>query len=192
MIPAELEAKIRRFYHAERWPVGTIARHLALHHSTVRRALLRDGVPLQTLPTRPSKADPYVPFILETLKSWPELRASRLYEMVKERGYDGGPDHFRAIIARYRPRKAAEAFLRLSTLPGSRRRSTGATSGTSRSMALGARWWPSSWCSRGPAGCFCASDLSSAWAASWTTTRRPSPCSAACRGCSCMTTSSPR
>lgn len=118
MIPAELEAKIRRFYHAERWPVGTIARHLALHHSTVRRALLRDGVPLQTLPTRPSKADPYVPFILETLKSWPELRASRLYEMVKERGYDGGPDHFRAIIARYRPRKAAEAFLRLSTLPG--------------------------------------------------------------------------
>jgi transposase len=28
------------------------------------------------------------------------------------------PDHFRSIVARYRPRPAAEAYLRLRTLPG--------------------------------------------------------------------------
>ena len=38
--------------------------------------------------------------------------------MVRERGYIGSPDHFRHIVARYRPRPAAEAYLRLRTLPG--------------------------------------------------------------------------
>ena len=38
--------------------------------------------------------------------------------MVKERGYPGKPDHFRTIVARYRPRPPAEAYLRLRTLPG--------------------------------------------------------------------------
>ena len=38
--------------------------------------------------------------------------------MVRQRGYPGRPDHFRAIVARYRPRPAAEAYLRLRTLPG--------------------------------------------------------------------------
>lgn len=117
MIPAELAAKIRRLFHAERWPVGTIARECGVHHQTVRRALVVDGVPLAALPTRRSKADPYVPFLVKTLEDYPGLHASRLYEMVKERGYDGGPDYFRAIVARHRPHKAAEAFLRLSTLP---------------------------------------------------------------------------
>ena len=38
--------------------------------------------------------------------------------MVRARGYAGAPDHFRVVVARHRPRKAAEAFLRLRTLPG--------------------------------------------------------------------------
>lgn len=118
MISADLEAKIRRLYHAEKWPVGTIARQLGVHHEAVRRVLLRDGVPLASIPTRRSKADPFVPFIVQTLTDYPDLRASRLYEMARQRGYDGGPDHFRAIVARHRPRKPAEAFFRLATLPG--------------------------------------------------------------------------
>lgn len=118
MIPASLEASIRRFFHVEKWPVGTIARHLGVHHETVRRVLRTDGVPLSAFPTRRSQADPFVPFILQTLTTYPDLRASRLYEMVKARGYTGGPDHFRAVVARYRPRRPAEAYLRLTTLPG--------------------------------------------------------------------------
>lgn len=118
MIPAETEAKIRRYFHAEKWPIGTIGRHLGIHHSTVRRVLRRDGVPLDALPVRPSKADPFVPFIAEILGKYPDLTASRIFEMVKERGYDGRPDHFRAIVARHRPKKAAEAFLRRPSFPG--------------------------------------------------------------------------
>jgi transposase len=38
--------------------------------------------------------------------------------MIKERGYPDGPDHLRRLVGRLRPRKAAEAFQRLRTMPG--------------------------------------------------------------------------
>lgn len=62
--------------------------------------------------------DPFVPLIVKTLEEYPTLPASRLHAMAAERGHPGGPDHFRAIVRRYRPRKPAEAYLRLRTLPG--------------------------------------------------------------------------
>ena len=65
--------------------------------------LAQAGVPAAQKTTRPSIADPFIPFILETLKAYPKLCASRLHVMVRERGYRGGSDHFRAIVARFRP-----------------------------------------------------------------------------------------
>ncbi|HUA26642.1 MAG TPA: IS21 family transposase [Steroidobacteraceae bacterium] len=118
MISRELEAEILRLYHAEHWPIGTLARQLGIHHDTVRRVLTQAGIPAAKQSTRPSMADPFVPFIQASLAEYPTLRASRLYQMVRERGYPGRPDHFRAIVARYRPRPTAEAYLRLRTLPG--------------------------------------------------------------------------
>ena len=118
MIPRALEAEILRLYHTEHWPVGTIARQLRVHHSTVRRVLVQAGVPAAQPAARPSIIEPYRAFVSETLAKYPTLRASRLYQMVRERGYPGAPDHFRALIARLRPRPVAEAYLRLRTLPG--------------------------------------------------------------------------
>ncbi len=116
-IPPELEAQILRYYHVERWRPNTIARQLRVHHATVARVLARAGLPRIGRP-RPSRVDPYLPFILATLEKFPTLTASRLYVMVRERGYRGGPDHFRHVIACHRPRPKAEAYLRLRTLPG--------------------------------------------------------------------------
>lgn len=118
MIPPELEAKILRLYHAEQWRIGTIAAQVGVHHTTVRRVLAQAQIPAGRQSLRPSIADPYVSFIVATLEEYPKLRASRLHEMVRQRGYPGGPDHFRSIVARYRPRPPAEAYLRLRTLPG--------------------------------------------------------------------------
>jgi len=115
-ISAELEAKILRYYHVEKWRVGTIARQIGVHHGTVQRVLRRAGVPLPQSAARASKAEPYVPFILQTLERFPTLTASRLYAMVRERGYRGSPDHFRHFVALHRPRPAAEAYLRLTTM----------------------------------------------------------------------------
>ena len=118
MIPRALEAEILRLHHAEHWPIGTIAAQLRVHHSTVRRVLAQAGVEVRKTPVRASIVAPYMAFIVETLAKYPTLRASRLHTMVRERGYTGAPDHFRAIVARLRPRPAAEAYLRLRTLPG--------------------------------------------------------------------------
>jgi len=118
MIPRALEAEILRLHHTEHWPIGTIAAQLRVHHGTVRRVLAQAGVEVRKATVRASIVEPYMAFIVETLAKYPTLRASRLYTMVRERGYRGAPDHFRAIVARLRPRPAAEAYLRLRTLPG--------------------------------------------------------------------------
>jgi len=117
MIPKETEAEIVRLYHGERWPIGTIAGQLGLHHTTVQRVLRHTGVDDKVVAPRPSMADPFVPFIVEQLEKYPGLRSSRLFVMIKERGYPGGPDHLRRIVSRLRPKKPAEAFQRLRTMP---------------------------------------------------------------------------
>jgi transposase len=116
--PPAIEAQILRYYHVEKWTIGTIAAQLHIHHGVVQRVLAQAGLPRIGPPPRRSKIDPYLPFIGRTLETFPKLTASRLYAMVRERGYSGRPDHFRHLIARHRPRPKAEAYLRLRTLPG--------------------------------------------------------------------------
>jgi len=115
---AQLAAEIARLHFAEKWKIGTIATQLDIHHSVVRRVLRESGLPVPKLAPRPSIADPYMPFILETLERYPTLTASRLFQMVKARGYPGQESHFRGVVSLVRPKPAPEAFLRLTMLPG--------------------------------------------------------------------------
>lgn len=117
-ISDELKANILRYHHVEKWRVGTIARHLSVHHTSVKRVLSETGVSKHSILTQASMIDPYLSFVTETLQRFPTLTASRLYDMVVARGYPGSRDHFRHLISFYRPRKAAEAYMRLRTLPG--------------------------------------------------------------------------
>ena len=117
-IDKETEAKILRYHFVEQWKVGTIATQLGIHNGVVDRVLSQAGLPKVERSPRPSIIDPYLPFIVETLSKFPTLTAVRLYEMVKQRGYPGGPSQFRQRISQLRPRKQPEAYLRLKTLPG--------------------------------------------------------------------------
>lgn len=124
MIAPELATEIRRLYTHEGWRRNTIAHHLGIHHSTVRRALERSGAVCTGEPQQPlrraSRLDPFVPWLREQLARYPDLPASQLYDMACRRGYVGGPDHFRHRLAELdlRPRKAPEAFFELRTLAG--------------------------------------------------------------------------
>ena len=111
-------SEILRLYLAEHWRVGTIARQLGIHHSTVERVISQAGMPKIERSVRPSIIDPYLPMITETLAQHPTLSATRLYQMAVARGYGGGLSHFRQRIAQMRPRPLPEAYLRLRTLPG--------------------------------------------------------------------------
>ncbi len=69
-ITPELEAKILRYHHVEKWLVGTIARQLGVHHTTVDRVLSQAGLPKAARPARPSLIDPFVPFVVQTLEKF--------------------------------------------------------------------------------------------------------------------------
>ena len=114
MISAELVAKVRRLFHAEHWKVGTIASQLGLHHETVRRALQTER--FKRGRNRRHVTDPYLEFIQRQLEKYPRLRATRLFEMLRDRGYTGSVVQLRRVVARLRP-KRREAFLRLRRFP---------------------------------------------------------------------------
>lgn len=117
-VAKDIEVEILRLHAVEKWPVGTIASQLGVHHQVVRRVLDQAGMPAPVLTPRPKLIDPFVPFIAETFEKYPRLRASRLFRMVQERGYAGSEPHFRKLVRRYRPLPKGEAYLRLRTLPG--------------------------------------------------------------------------
>jgi transposase len=114
---AELEAEIVRLYYAEHWPVGTIATQLGTHVDQVER-VLGLGEPRVPSQPRPRIIDPYRPFIDDTLRRYPKLLATRLYDMVRERGFLGSVRTVREHVALVRPKAPREAYLVTETLPG--------------------------------------------------------------------------
>ena len=116
-VPPEVEAEIRRLFFAEHWKVGTIARQLDVHHDVVRRVLGLLPPPVATEP-RALRLDPYREFLAAQLKEYPRLRATRLFDMIRPRGYAGSVITLRRLVRRIRPAPQAEVFLRLQPLPG--------------------------------------------------------------------------
>lgn len=115
MIDRETAARIRHLHFAEHWKVGTIASELGLHHETVRGALQAVITPSPT--PRARRVDPYVEFMRQTLEQYPRLRATRLFQMIQERGFAGSARQVRRKVAEIRPRRQ-EAFLRRRVFPG--------------------------------------------------------------------------
>lgn len=118
MISPEQRAEIRRLYYAEHWKVGTIVAALGVHRDTVLSAIEAERFLGYLARPRASKVDPYLPFIRQTLQQYPRLRATRLCEMLRGRGYQGSVVQLRRAVARLRPRPPVEAYLRLTVMPG--------------------------------------------------------------------------
>lgn len=112
------EAEIRRLYFGEHWKKGTIVEQLGIHREVVERVVGPLGPTPKSRATRPSVLDPYRGFVLETLERYPTLVATRLYDMLGERGYTGSLRTLRRFVRLNRPTKRCEVYLRLETLPG--------------------------------------------------------------------------
>jgi transposase len=112
------EHEIRRLHDVEKWKRGTIAAELGVHPDVVDRVLDRGADHALVATPRPSLVDPYVAFIDETLKAHPRLRATRLFDMIRLRGYDGGVAILRRHVAEVRPAARGEVYLRTERLIG--------------------------------------------------------------------------
>ncbi len=115
MISPETRVQIRRYFYAEHWKIGTIAEALKVHPDTVRRAIEVERFH-RAEQLRPSLLDPYLEFVRQTLEQHPRLRATRLHQMIRERGYAGSVEQLRRTVAGLRPQRT-EAFLRLQFFP---------------------------------------------------------------------------
>jgi transposase len=112
------EHEIARLHLVEQWPRGTIASELGVHPDVVDRVLDRCADKPLVLAPRLGIVDPYKPYIDEVLKSHPRLRATRIFDMVRLRGYDGSLITLRRHVADVRPVPRGEVYLRCERLIG--------------------------------------------------------------------------
>ena len=117
MIDAAQRARIRRLFFAEHWKVGTIATELGVHRDAVHHAIESDRFVSAGSLVRPSMLDPYKGLVGEILKDHPRLLATRMFGMLRDRGYPGSVVQLRRYVKTVRPQRV-EAYLRLQTLPG--------------------------------------------------------------------------
>jgi transposase len=110
-----------------RWRAGSsirkIAREMGMARNTVSGVLKEieaqraghEGLPARR---RPSRLDPYEPFIQELLGRYPDLTATRLLEELRKRGFTGGYTMVRQRLGALRPRKTPLPVIRFETAPG--------------------------------------------------------------------------
>ena len=120
-VPHEVELEIRRLFEVEGWKVGTIVAQFSVHEDVVKRVLGLLKPKKHRRPKNPRrpkwyKVAPYADFIKQTLRQYPRLTSTRLYDMVTARGYGGSERTLREYVATVRPRPQREAFLRIEPL----------------------------------------------------------------------------
>ena len=116
MITNETHAEIRRLFFAEHFTVNAIASALGIHHSTVQNAIGSERFNPRSC-QRKSAIDSYVPKVKEILEEYPRITATRLHQMLVDRGYSGSVRQLRRNLKDLRPRQQ-KAYFALRHLPG--------------------------------------------------------------------------
>lgn len=118
-VSKEQAQEIRRLFNVEKWPVGTIATQLGVHVDVVTRIIeSAAGKNKYTRKARATKLAPYRDFITETLRQYPRLLSTRIYDMISSRGYKGSVRTVRSFVKAVRPVPQQEAYLRIHPLIG--------------------------------------------------------------------------
>ena len=105
--------------HREGLTISAIAERTGKDRKTVRK-YIRQGVALPSYKARAARArvmDPYLCYVSERIKAFPELTASRLLREVRELGYRGARTSLADVVREIRPRLPSFE-LRFETPPG--------------------------------------------------------------------------
>jgi transposase len=115
VISIERVAEIHRFFYVEHMTINAIAVHLGLHHEAVKRVLSPDK--FRNKRYKKSKLDIFERYIADTVEQYPRIKAPRLTELLRDRGYEGSVSNVRRYLQAYRARHY-KAYLRLEYFPG--------------------------------------------------------------------------
>ena len=114
--------------HCEGWPIRRLSRELRISRKRIRRVLVSNQTQRDTTPgeviiakkKRQSKLDPYRDTIAELLDKYPDITGQRVFEHLRERGYDGKTTIVRDYLGSIR-KKGSKTPVRLTrTEPGQR------------------------------------------------------------------------
>lgn len=93
----QLENLIVTLYHSLGWSIRRISREHAVSRKRIRRILVSKKILRDTnfqeqigvKKRRPGKLDPYKEYIGELLVKYPDITGQRIYELIREKGFDG-------------------------------------------------------------------------------------------------------
>ena len=110
----------QRFRHPDgKINYSAMARHTGHDRKTLRKYLAKNILPtIQTRKPKSSKLEHYKEYILQRLKDYPAVSASRIFREIRERGYSGGITILRDYISIIRPNEEIPAVYRYETKPG--------------------------------------------------------------------------
>lgn len=117
MIKSDVTSKIRQLYFAEHFTVHAISEALGIHHATIKRAIGAKEFKRRPREKKETLLDPYRAHIEEKLALYPKLTATRLIQILKDRGYSGSLTTLRVYLAKERPRHV-KAYMRMVVHPG--------------------------------------------------------------------------
>lgn len=106
-----------RILQAEGYTQMQIARLLEVTDRTVR-TYLKERPCARKKPVRPSKLDPFKPFLEAQLEKNPSYNGELLYERIVAQGYRGKKTVMKAYVAKLRRKLSQQAVMRFETEPG--------------------------------------------------------------------------
>jgi transposase len=114
--------------HSKGWSIRRISRELhisrkRIHRILVSKSVLRDTTPQERVRSkrrRASKLDPYKDYISEVLKEYPDITGQRIYEKLREKGFDGEITIVRGYLKRIGELGSKTPVRMVETDPGQR------------------------------------------------------------------------
>jgi transposase len=114
--------------HSKGWSIRRISRELNISRERIRRwvvsnSVLRDTTPeagIRQKKQQTSKLDPYKSFIGDLLERYSDITGQRVYEHLKEKGFDGGITIVRDYLKSIREVGSKTPVKLVETLPGQR------------------------------------------------------------------------
>jgi len=113
--------------HFDGWKIRALSRHFEIGRNTVRRVLRKHenqrnkgevALTVKKKIPKESKLDTYVPLIKKLLEKFPNITGQRLYEELKDSGYEGKITILRDRLRTLRPKAKKEPEVRFETAPG--------------------------------------------------------------------------
>jgi len=117
MIDDEQRNKIKQLYYAEHFKIYAICKALRVHHTTVKKIINPNFDNIKRRPLHVSSLDDYQAIIAEKLDLYPKIRATRLIQILADRGYKGSISSLRTYLRRERP-KHDKVYMRMVVHPG--------------------------------------------------------------------------